>query len=328
MESPSNIQVGEIVARPGEKACGYLRVATAATTVELPITIACGRRPGPRLALVAGVHGSEYVGIAAAVSVMRDLDPDALAGAVLSVNIVNVPAFRERIAYICPLDGANFGRAFPGQAQGTPSEIIADRIQREVVARCAHVIELHGGDITEDLVPFLLLHRTGNEEVDRRSLALAGCYGIPYVVQSPSWDGRYDTHGACYAVACEAGKPSLLAEAGQHGQVDAGAVQTHVDGVTNVLRYLGMIQGIPQEVGEPRVTRRYVSLRSPASGLLRPRVLAGDTVAEGDVVAVIDDYFGSLIAEVRAPIGGIVLYRVSSLTILGGEGLLGIGDFS
>lgn len=325
---PSYVQIGGMYARPGEKAFGYLRASTPAGGVEMPVVIANGEGDGPRLALIGGIHGCEYAGIEAVVSVMRELDPGTLSGVVLSVNVVNVPAFIQRTAYVCPLDGKNLGRVFPGDPAGSATETIADVLQREIIGQSDYVIELHGGDIVEDLVPFIICNRTGNDEVDRQTLALAKSYGLSRILQAPSWDGRFTNEGALYATACEAGKPAILTEAGANGLVNAEAVNVHTDGIKSAMRHLGMLSGVPIEVPDQRVTSRLVSMRAPLSGMLRLRVAAGDTVAEGDVVAEISDYFGNPLEDVRVPIGGTVTFVVTSLSIQSGEALMGIADFS
>lgn len=60
---PQNVPftLGPIQARPGQMVSGIIEVPAAADAgTELPVTVIHGTRPGPVLALVAGVHGYEY----------------------------------------------------------------------------------------------------------------------------------------------------------------------------------------------------------------------------------------------------------------------------
>ena len=325
LTSPQYIQVGSIYASPGGKAAGYLRPITPAGAVELPVVVAHGAQPGPRLALVGGVHGSEYPGIAATMTVMRELDPTQLSGAVIGLIVANVPAFRGRREKTCPLDDKNLAAVFPGNPQGSASEVIAHVIQREIIDQADFVIELHGGDLVDRLTPFAIYTRTGNEKIDEQSLGLARCYGVP-IIQVPSWDGRFAHKGGLYSTAAELGKPAFVAEAGEHAESDPAALEVHRSGIRNVLRHLGMLPGDRPTVPPTPVTSRYVSMRSPMTGLLWPRVAPGKVVAEDEVVAEIADYFGNVLCAVRAPIGGTVLFCADSLSVQTGESLMGIAD--
>lgn len=323
---PAYIQVGSLYVQPGEKGHGYLRPLTTAGPVEIPISVVHGARPGPRLALVAGIHGSEYPGIAATMMVTRDIDPADLAGTILGVIVANVPAFRGRREKVCPLDEKNLATVFPGSPEGSPSEVIADALQREIINQADYVIELHAGDLIDELTPFTILTRTGNEEVDCKSVSLAQCYGVP-ALQVPTWDGRFQHRGGMYSTAAEMGKPGFVAEAGAHARLDREALDLHLRGIRAVLQYLGMVAGEPTVMPEQPITSRYVSMRSPLTGLLWSKVEPGKAVAEGEVVAEITDYFGNLQNAIRAPIKGTVVYCANSLSIQVGEALMGIADF-
>lgn len=52
-----------------------------------PVFEAVGPRDGPRLCLIAGVHGCEYPAIAAVVKFMRRLDASSLSGSIVAVPI-------------------------------------------------------------------------------------------------------------------------------------------------------------------------------------------------------------------------------------------------
>ena len=115
---------------------------------------------------------------------------------------MNVPAFGARAIYICPLDGKNLNRVFPGNAAGTASEQIAGWVFQHVIAQGQFYVDLHGGDLNEALVPFTIFFRSGDEQVDRTSLEMAKAFGIRYLVSS-------ETRGAAFSAAAGAGiRPS------------------------------------------------------------------------------------------------------------------------
>ena len=100
-------------------------------------------------------------------------------GTVVSLPLIDVPAFLPRSPFVCPIDGKNPNRFFPGNPDGTFSEVMDDAIFRAVIAPADVLIDLHGGDMVEALVPFSIYSVSGNEEVDARSVALGEPSGCP-----------------------------------------------------------------------------------------------------------------------------------------------------
>jgi uncharacterized protein len=113
--------VGELTAQPGTQARGWCPVSLGPATVSLPIAITHGARPGPVLAVTAGIHGGEYVPMVAARQFVRGLEPADMRGTVV-VSLQSSPvAFEQRRAFVNPLDGQNLNRSFPGDPDGGPT---------------------------------------------------------------------------------------------------------------------------------------------------------------------------------------------------------------
>src|SRR5919108_584881 len=90
---------------------------------ELLVHVA--ERPGgPRLAVVAGVHGNEFPGPLAVGRLSRSLRPEGLAGTVVLVPVANPLAF-DAGTRVSPEDGVNLNRVFPGSADGSLTERLA-----------------------------------------------------------------------------------------------------------------------------------------------------------------------------------------------------------
>jgi predicted deacylase len=295
--------VGSIQAAPGTKATGFLEVP--GTSIQMPVTVVNGAGSGPLLSITAGVHGGEYPGIEAAIRTAASLEARELRGRAIIVHIVDVPSFLGRNIYICPLDGKNPNRVFPGNPAGTVSERLAHTLFTEVIARSDYYVDLHGGDINEALIPFTILLETGTPSVDTRALDLARAYGIRYVLS-----GRVS--GGTYAAAAARGIPAILTEAGGQGLLEEAALQLHLRGLRNVMRHLGMTPGAV-EPGDPMI--RLAALHwvtSSHTGLFYPNVAPGDQVKKGERVGETRDYFGRRLAEITAPADGIVMFTVTT----------------
>lgn len=310
------VSVGPLRAEPGTKVAGWLPVP--GTPIEMPVTVVHGATPGPRLAVTAGVHGGEYPGIEAAIRTASQLDPADISGTVVIVPIVNVPAFQQRAIYVCPLDGKNPNRVFPGDSKGTPSERLAHTVFTEVISGSDYYVDLHGGDLNESLVPFTIIASSSRPDVDERSLALARAFGIPYVVR-----GRVG--GATYAAAAQQGIPAILAEAGGGGVLDETSVERHIHGLRNVLHTLGILPGSPVPEAPVTLLTGFHWVTSDHAGLFYPEVSPGDRVSRGARVGEIRDYFGRRLREVTSPEEGIVLFVVTSPATNPADPLFAVG---
>src|SRR5215472_2601546 len=89
----------------------------ATDDVQLEVFCCRGDSTGPLALIIAGVHGDEYEGPAAAFSLTDSLSPDRLHGTVVAVPVANPSAF-EAGTRLNPIDGLNLARTFPGNARG------------------------------------------------------------------------------------------------------------------------------------------------------------------------------------------------------------------
>jgi uncharacterized protein len=112
------LKVGALSAGRGEKSFAVNEFPVQGQQYRLPMWLINGTEDGPTLVVTGGVHAAEYASIAAALDAGRSLDPRGLRGRVIVVPVVNLPAFTTRSIYVCPLDGRNLNRVFPGDAQG------------------------------------------------------------------------------------------------------------------------------------------------------------------------------------------------------------------
>ncbi|HEX7472093.1 MAG TPA: succinylglutamate desuccinylase/aspartoacylase family protein [Candidatus Limnocylindrales bacterium] len=311
--------LGMIRAARGSRATGHVAVDLGDVTVEVPVVLVHGAAPGPRVAVTSGIHGAEYVSIAAHRRVAMELDPAAVRGSLVSVLVANPAAFAARSIYIDPLDGRNLNRVFPGDPAGSASQRLARWIHDAVMTGSDAFIDMHCGDMNEALVPFNGIEETGDPGIDERARAMAGAYGLDYLVVGP-------LPGSTTTAATALGMPALLAEVGGQGLWPAADVDRHAAGLRRTLAMLGLRDGS----GDPPagVQRRLGSdvwLRSGATGFWHPAVAVGDTVQAGDRVGEVQDAFGAPLEVVTASAGGVVLFLVTSLAMNAGDPLLALG---
>jgi len=308
----------------GQRASGHFTFAgdEGLAKYQWPYFAIAGKDSGPIVLVTAGIHAAEYTGIEAAIRLGRDTPPEHVRGMLLVLPLLNRPGFYERSIYVNPEDGDNLNRLFPGDPKGKWGERFAHRLLTEIVTRCEFAIDLHAGDLIEDLVPFVIYRETGEAALDDRIRRMANAYGARWAVKSAPTGER---PGSLYALAALNGVASMLAESGGRGLLIEEDVVRHVRGVTNVLRAIGALDGSPEPVAAPRVVKSFDWLRSPVEGVFHCRVRVDQHVNAGDVVGELTDLVGAPLAAVKAPVGGVVLFIVTSPAIKKDGLLLAIG---
>lgn len=305
-----NIQI-----RPGEKTIGYIEVP--GTPVRMPITVVTGTKPGKQILITGGVHGGEYPCIETAIRLAKELQPAAVSGTVVVIHPVNPAAFLARLQYYGPYDGKNLNRVFPGKALGSVSERIA-YVVHQLQLSADFYIDLHGGDIHEALVPFVIYSHLGGAEVAAQSKQASAALGFPYVV------GSYSENGSIGAAA-SAGTPGFLAELGQCGRWSEDEVATYIHAVKNVLRSFAVLAGDVKSNPDVQYMERMSVLTAEDEGCWYAFKQLEDRVKQGEKMGEIRDFFGNTLSEYFADTDGILVYVVTSLAITKGDPLAAIG---
>src|SRR5438876_7413777 len=156
--------LGELTPGTTQRHLIKLPGAALAKDESRPVISITGAKPGPVLFVNAGVHGGEYPAIEAVIRLSNTLDPKKIAGTVILMPVMNLPAFRARTPFVCPIDNVNPNRVFPGDPTGSYSEQITHALISEFVVRADAYVDLHGCDSPEALVPFVI-SRAGDDDV-------------------------------------------------------------------------------------------------------------------------------------------------------------------
>ncbi|HET9015473.1 MAG TPA: M14 family metallopeptidase [Thermomicrobiaceae bacterium] len=281
-----------------------------------------GRHDGPSVAIIGGIHGCEYVSIRAAMRLARELDPEEVHGQVLVVPIVNLPAFWERTAFVNPYDGKNPNRVFPGQSDGTFSDQLAYFAFETFIKGRDGFVDLHGGDIVEELIPFSIYAADAAPDVSRRSREMAESFGLPYTIARREEPGALS--GMTQLAAAQSGTPGLIAEAGGIGQLTEDDVRLLVDGSRRALQVVGTLPGTPSSPGT-RMLDHFNWLYSREGGFWISDVRAGDEVRPGQRLGQLLSLLGEPVETVQADTAGVVIFRTTSAAVKAGGLLLGLG---
>ena len=325
----ADLIVGTATAHPGQVATGFIAVPggiDAATNI--PIIIINGAKPGPKLALVAGAHGTEYASIIALEKLAQRINPTALSGTVVIVPLINLASFVQKVPHLNPIDGKGMNRLYPGKPDGTQTERALWAIGRQVVEPCDYLIDLHGGDLDENMRRYSYWPQTGNAKVDAASRGMVLAFGLDHIIiqrnQAPAVPGATSIS----RFAEDLGKPTIIAEAGHAGTVHAEDVEALVLGSENVMRHLKMLPGEVKPIENPVWLGPVTTVRSGHDGIFYPLAVPEAYVQKGMTVGYVTDYFGNKLEDVIAPVSGVVVYICAVPSMMKGGTVANIGEIA
>lgn len=294
----------------------YVADAPDGTPISVPFTAIVGRKPGPTVVAVGGVHGDEYEGPRALIDLSRTFDPAHLAGSVVLVPVANPIAYAAGTRNI-PEDGLNLNRIFPGDPNGSLGQRLAHALVHRLIAPADLAIDLHSAGVTGLMLP-MTGFREARDETARRSAEAAAAFGLE-MYWMMAW-----APGTLSTALNQLEIPAVGCEAGGLGSADPENVQLYRDGVTRCLRYLGLV-GPPLLVEVPRMVRTMEAVVSPAGGLLDLRTRLGQDVRSGELLARILDPWGETVDEVSAPFEGRVVHQRVFRRVLAGDTVVSLG---
>jgi len=289
------------------------------TRVYLPVHVLHGRHVGPRLFIVAAIHGDEINGIEIIRQLLDIRALQGLRGTLLAVPVVNVYGFVRHSRYLP--DRRDLNRCFPGSEVGSLAARLAATLLQEIVRDSDVGIDLHTGAAHRENLPQI---RAALD--DFGTLELARAFGAPVIVNAEIRDGSLRGEAAALGV------PVLVYEAGEALRFSEIGIRAGLRGVLAVMRELGMIRGSTSGPRRPPsapslVARATTWARAHESGVLRSFKALGATVEQNDCLATIGDPFGDSETPVLAPVSGIVIGRTNLPLVTEGEALFHIARY-
>jgi predicted deacylase len=303
------LTAGTAVAKRGQAAYGELQVpAGSDAAVNVPVAVIHGSHEGPIVALVAGSHGTEYASVVALTRVIARIDPQQLTGSVIVLPLLNVASFEQMTPHLNPVDKKGMNAGYPGIATGTQTERALAIVAAHVVEAANVVVDLHGGDLDEDLRPYSYLIRTGSAAQDDAALALVRAFGLDHVILRDVDVTNAASTRSLSGYALSKGKTVLVAEAGRSGLTLDADVNALIGGCLNVLGSMKMInRAVP---AAPKMTYVEGGSRVAADkpGMFYATAKRDTIVAKDAVVGYTTDYLGRRTGDVKAPVAGLVTF--------------------
>jgi predicted deacylase len=252
-------------------------------------------------------------------------DPASLSGTLIIVPLINLASFAEKVPHLNPVDGKSMNRLYPGKSDGTQTERALWAIGKQVVEKCDYLIDLHGGDLDENLRQYSYWPKTGKEQLDAASRGMVLAFGLDHIIVQDS-QGPAPATMSIGRFSVEKGKPTVIAEAGHAGTTDAGDVEALVRGCTNVMRYLKMLTGSVAPVEHPLWIGHITVVASENDGVFYPVVTPEAYVQQGMTLGYVTDVFGEKLADVKSPVAGVIIYVCSVPSMKKGNPVAYVGE--
>jgi predicted deacylase len=276
--------------------------------MEIRRTVFSGGK-GPRVAVVAGIHGDELEGLyvchrlAVWLEELLRTDPAGLCGSVELYPAVNTLGL-DTLTRGLPVFDTDLNRAFPGSTGGPLPERLAAALMSEL-SGAALVVDVHASNVYLREIPQV---RINHEFADllvpiarRMNLDLIWLHGAATVLE---------TTVAHSLNSC--GSPCLVVEMGVGMRITPEYCDQLVAGILTVWRDLGVLApevAVPETDHTPLVAddSNVHYLNAQTSGMFVPTAAHWTDVHRGDLLGtIVSPFCGDVQSEVRSPVDGIL----------------------
>ncbi len=285
--------------------------------IEVPIIVSRGKKEGPCLLLIGGVHGDETNGV----EIVRQIVSKGLnkpeIGTVICIPLLNVFGFLNQSREFP--DGRDLNRVFPGSNTGSLASRFAYHIMKEVIPNIDYCIDYHTGGAQRFNYSQIRI-----DEGDDETLKLAKIFGSPYIVYSKSQERTFRKS------MTKRGKKVLLFEGGKSLNLDKTVTKIGIQGAINIMHELGLRDfsskiSNPIDQKSPIIIRNTKWIRAKHSGMYRSDVSAGQKVEKGVKLGSISDPFGDFESIFKCTQEGYILNSNHAPVVNQGDALFHIG---
>jgi N-alpha-acetyl-L-2,4-diaminobutyrate deacetylase len=285
--------------------------------LEIPFHVLLGKSRKPQVLLIAGVHGDEYEGVAALQDVAKEIDPGAVNGSIVIVPVANPQAFYAGTRRN-PVDLGDLNRSFPGNADGSMSERLADLLFRSFVLGSDAVLSMHGWSREATVIPYVE-YPAGRSGAGEKSFAIARALGVEFL-HPYLWPS-----GLLVASATQQGIPSVEVEVGGMGTVTPSGLKSYRDIIYRFLGHMKLLDLNDTQTDLSPPVHKLVGhsdCLSNHAGLFRSRVNVGDPVKEGELLGTVHNLAGDCVEDVHSPRAGAVAILRTFSSVQPGDRLI------
>jgi predicted deacylase len=250
--------------------------------------------PGPRVLLMAGMHGDEInsVEIIRRTTQSGMLD-QLLCGTVIAISLVNIFGFLN-FSRDLP-DGKDVNRSFPGSAVGSLAARLAYGLSHNILPMIDLGVDFHTGSAMKYNYPHIRFNKG-----DLVSKKLAGIFNAPVAFAQPC------IPKSLRKTAKDLKKPILVFEGGESMRLDDYALHIAQDGIQNLLIHHQMLKGNTTSKNELHFEHSSW-LRASSAGIFHAIAKPGTFVRKGEIVGEINDPFQGKPIQIKSKKNGFIV---------------------
>ena len=264
---------------------------------------------GPRVAVVAGVHGDELEGLyvchllAAWLEKLQRETPAALLGKVELYPAVNTLGL-DTLTRGLPVFDTDLNRAFPGSAEGPLPKRLADALMKTLVG-AALVVDIHASNIYLREIPQVRI----NQEFETLLVPIARHLNLDLI-----W-----LHSAATVLETTVAHslnsndtPCLVVEMGVGMRITPDYCHQLVAGLLTTWKEMGVLAPhvtVPEVTHTPLIAddSNVHFLNAQTSGLFVATASHWTDVRRGELLGtIVSPFSGDTLSEVRSPVDGIL----------------------
>lgn len=313
MAKSKDILINGQIVKKGEKAVIDIPVARlpSGTMINIPVHVYRGEEDGPRLLLLAGLHGDEINGVETIRRMIKSSWVVPKKGSVICIPILNIFGFINYAREVP--DGKDVNRSFPGSPRGSLAGRVAHMFMKEIFPNIDYGLDFHTGGKSRANYPQIRCLTSYKENLD-----LAKAFGAPIILNSKLRDQSLRKSATLL------GKPILVFEGGESHRFDELSIKTGIDGAKRVMQLLQM-----RDFGLSSPSSLLLSssswIRAKRSGLFRSKIQLGDHIKKNQVIGYICDVFGQDEIVMKTRKDGVVIGLNNNPVVSQGDALVHLG---
>lgn len=300
---------------PGETASVEVNIARlpSRTHIDIMVTVARARKPGPTLLLMGGLHGDEINGVEIVRRIIEREHHIPERGTVICIPIINIYGFINFSRNVP--DGKDVNRSFPGNKNGSLASRIAYYLMKDIIPKIDYGIDFHTGGADRSNYPQVrcILDDPVNRE-------LAQAFNAPVTLHA-----KFRPQSLRQSAA-KLDKRIIVYEGGESSRLDEHAIVTGIKGTMRVMNHLGLTT-FPLE-DPPYRNREFMHsswIRARTSGIFQGEVSCGEEIRKNQVVGTITDPFGEFKVPLKSPANGCVISLNNNPILHQGDAVIHIG---
>jgi predicted deacylase len=293
-----------------------------------------GAKDGPRLTLLSGLHGNEWLHLEFFRRFVQDCNPDELSGTVVVVPMANVVAFGQLSRSVPDdSDNADANRSFPGKGRRFTwlAEQIATQIATEILQESDYMLDFHSGLWGATMGSSIVGIDYSDPEIVAKSQDLSYAFGNPLVFTArmvnrfPGPRSSQGYAGEVLGIPCCG---SMLGGAGFDRDQEETWHRMNLRGIQNVMAHVGMLED-RLHLPEQYLTYEMVHRINPrVGGLLEPVhevETFGRELQAGELLGrVISPFTFEVLEELTVPTDGYLAYWARMYPLRPGDWAYGV----